>query len=227
MGRVIPLDTHRQALRATMPWMVLALGPLVLSVAAPAVAGAFAGEDGAAPWIGKVASMLGLVGSAAMLIGLLQLSRARASGQRHPAVVLAFAFWTAEFVARMWPLQGGDGAPGVWLGVQLVASSASMWSAATGVIWILRRQQAGGAIASWRRARLGFTALTLSLAACVAAARALAPERELGSWLDALSFGPALAWLAFAAPWILLVLAVRASLRWLGRARSTAEILAR
>ncbi len=227
MGRVIPLDTHRQALRATMPWMVLALGPLVLSVAAPALAGVFADEAGPATWIARGASMLGLVGSAAMLIGLLQLSRARASGQRHPAVLLAFTFWLAEFVARMWPLQGGDGGPGALLGIQLVASSAAMWSASTGVIWILRRQQAGGAITSWRRARLAFTALTLALALAVAVARGFAPERELWSWIGSTRFAPSLAWIAFAAPWVLLVLAVRSSLRWLGRARSTAEILAR
>lgn len=224
---MIALDSHRQALRAAAPWVAIALGPLIVSVALPALAGVVAGAAGPPVWVTTAGTMLGLVGSAAMLIGLMQLARAKSSGRRHPALGLAFVFWVVEFVARMWPLQGGSGAPDAWLGGQLVASSISMWCLATGALWILRRQQARATLRPWKYVRVAFAALTLLLAALVVLARNAAPELSASEWLATHRLGAALAWLAFALPWVLLVFAVRASVRWLGRTRSTAEILAR
>lgn len=220
-------DSHRQALRAAAPWVAIALGPLIVSVALPATWGAISSSGGPPAWLAQIGTLLGLLGSAAMLIGLMQLARARAGGRRHPALGLAFAFWVVEFVARMWPLQGGVGAPDAWLGAQLVASSISMWCTATGVLWILRRQQAQAALAPWKLARAAFAVLTLLLATLVVVARSAAPELSASEWLTSHQLGAALAWLAFATPWAALVFAVRASVRWLGRMRSTAEILAR
>lgn len=228
MPRVIALDTHRQALRAAMPWIVLGLGPLAVSVAGPALAGAL--SSAAPAWIDRAAEMLGLIGSAALLLGTMQAARARVSGRKHPALVLAFTFWLAEFVTRLWPLQsdpaGASPSGDVALGVRLVASSASMACFAAGAAWILRHQQAGAAVNSWRRARTAFTVLTLAIAAAAWFARS-AENGGLSQQLERHPFAAAAAWIVFAAPWALAVVAVRGTLRWLGRVRSTAEILAR
>jgi len=226
-GRVIALDTHRQALRTAMPWLVLALGPLIVSVAAPALAGAFWNAEAEPQWIERACSTLGLVGSAAMLLGLMQLARARVSGQWHPSLALAFSFWLVEFVARLWPMSADGDAPSAWVGARLVASSASMWCLSTGVSWILRHQQATHSVAAWRRVRSAFALLTLALAVVALLARQSDPSVGLSGWLASIPFASAVAWIVFAAPWALLLAAVRATLRWLGRVRSTAEILAR
>lgn len=219
------VDSHRQALRAGAPWLVLALGALFAAHGTPALLGPLSSNPPA--WTERAASLVGLIGSAAMLIGLMQLARARVAGRRHPALALAFGAWVAEFVARLAPLNGSSSGPKLWIAIQLVSSSAAMWFAASGVAWILRAQQAGGAVAPWRRAKRAFAALTLATCALVAISAALGPEADLAQRLHSVPLGPALAWLAFAAPWLLLALAVRSSLRWLGRVRSTAEILAR
>lgn len=205
--------------------MVLALGALFTAHGAPALLGPLSSNPPA--WTEQAATLVGLIGSAAMLIGLMQLARARVAGRRHPALALAFGAWAAEFVARLAPLNGATSGGAVWSAIQLVSSSAAMWFAASGVAWILRAQQAGGAIAPWRRTKRAFAALTLASCALVALSAALGPDSELWMRVRSAPLGPALAWLAFATPWLLLALAVRSSLRWLGRVRSTAEILAR
>lgn len=205
--------------------MVLALGALFAAHGIPALLGPL--SSNLPSWTLRAAALVGLIGSAAMLIGLMQFARARVAGRRHPALALAFGAWAAEFVARLAPLNSELSEPQVWSALQLVASSAAMWLAASGVAWILRAQQAGGAIAPWRRARRAFGALTFATCALVALSAALGSESELWQRVQTAPLGPALAWIVFAAPWLLLALAVRASVRWLGRVRSTAEILAR
>ncbi len=205
--------------------MVLALGALFTAHGAPALLGPL--TSSAPQWVEQAASLVGLIGSAAMLIGLMQFARARVAGRRHPSLALAFGAWTAEFVARLAPLSAESSGPQVWAAIQLVGSSAAMWFAASGVTWILRAQQAGGAIAPWRRAKRAFSALTLASCALVVISAALGADSDLWQRIQSAPLGPALAWLAFATPWLLLALAVRSSLRWLGRVRSTAEILAR
>lgn len=219
------VDSHRQALRAGSSWLVLALGPLIAAHALPALLGAFTPAPPA--WLLRTSALLGVVGSVAMLLALVQLALARVGGRRHPALMLALAAWAAELGARVAPLNDAAAQVEVWSGVQLVASSCAMWFAANGVLWILRAQQAGGVLQPWKHVRVGFTVLTLSAASVLIAARMQGPDRAIADGLAAIPYGGALAWLVFAAPWALLVVAARANVRWLGRVRSTAEILAR
>ena len=73
---------------------------------------------------------------------------------------------------------------------------------------------------------LTFVAVLLALlAALVVWARA--SDADVAGTVASSALLSAAAWVAFAAPWVLLIGAVRTTLRWLGRARSTAEILAR
>jgi hypothetical protein len=222
---VTAVDSHRQALRAGSSWLVLALGPLIAAHALPALLGAVLQEPPA--WLLRTAALLGLVGSVAMLLALAQLALARVGGRRHPALLLAAAAWATELGARVAPLNDAAAQVEVWSGVQLVASSCALWFAANGVLWILRAQQAADALAAWKRVRSGFTVLTLSAASVLISARMQGPERTVADGLAAVPYGGALAWIVFALPWALLVLAARANVRWLGRVRSTAEILAR
>jgi hypothetical protein len=222
---VTAVDSHRQALRAGSSWLVLALGPLIAAHALPALLGAVAQTP--PEWLARTAALLGLVGSVAMLLALVQLALARVGGRRHPALMLALVAWATELGARVAPLNDAAAQIEVWSGVQLVASSCAMWFAANGVLWILRAQQAVGVLAPWKRVRIGFTVLTLSAASVLISARMQGPDRAIADGLASIPFGGALAWLVFALPWALLVLAARASVRWLGRVRSTAEILAR
>jgi len=224
-GPVTAVDSHRQALRAGSSWLVLALGPLLAAHSVPALLGALL--DQPPEWLLQTSALLGVVGSVAMLLALAQFALARVGGRRHPALMLALAAWAAELGARVAPLSTAAAQVEVWSGVQLIASSCAMWFAATGVMWILRAQQAAGVLPPWKRVRIGFTVLTLSTASVLISARMQGPEGRIVDGLASIPYGGALAWLVFATPWALLVLATRASVRWLGRVRSTAEILAR
>ena len=216
-------ETHRRALRNALPWLFAALFPLLLSVALPTSLSPFVGASSAA-WIERASTWLGAIGSGAMLLGLLQLSRARVSGGLVPSFVSGFLAWTAEFALRMFALSSSDELDTL-LAARLIASSIAMLAVATGMAGVIARQGGRAHVGSWRRTQLMFAAFAALLAVALAFARTRTPELGLWSWIESLPLGAPLAWLAFATPWAALVLAVRRSVRWIARGQSVSDVL--
>jgi hypothetical protein len=215
------LETHRRALRSGLPRIVAALVLLGLSIAAPALAGPL---GLALPlWAARAVWAAGALGSGAMLLGLLELARARVGGKASAQLGAAFLLWCVELALRLYraSLEPGDGEV---LGlIELLSANAAMVCLCGGVAWLLRAQRAQREAATWLLPRVLFGVFLLSAAALAAWVRL--GEVDLARELDMLSGSATALWILFLAPWAALVRALRAAVRVVSRAQSTAEIL--
>ncbi|MCY3001908.1 MAG: hypothetical protein NTV21_08890 [Planctomycetota bacterium] len=215
------LETHRRAMRSGLPRLVAALVLLGLSLAVPALA-----EPLGIPlplWAARGVWATGALGSGAMLMGLLELARARVGGQGSAQLAAAFLLWCAELALRLYraSLEPGEGET-VGL-VELLCANAAMASLCGGMAWLLRAQRAPREAAIWLLPRVLFV-LFLACAAALAAWVRLG-DVDLALELDALAGSAATLWVLFLAPWAALVRALRAAVRVASRTQSTAEIL--
>jgi hypothetical protein len=215
------LDTHRKALRGGLPWIVVALCLLAASAALAAGLQPFLASE----WVATTGTALGALGSGAMLLGLLQLARARSGGRSSAALLAAFPLWLVEFATRLGSLALSDSPGSTSLAVRLLAASLAMLCLSRGMLWLFARQNARAQIPPWRLSQALFGGFALLLAAALGLARLRAPDGGLWPWIESLPAGTVLAWLAFVAPWLALVHAVRRSVRHVARRQTVAEVL--
>jgi hypothetical protein len=217
------LETHRKALRAGLPWIVVALVLLGVSVALSACLLPWIAETAAGAWVGRAADGIGALGSVAMAAGIFQVSRARIGGEFSIALRAAFPLWLVELLGRARDLafeSDGD----LVLAIRIVAASSAMLAFSSGMTWLLVRRGARQQAAAWRVAWTAFLGLAALIVLALAAAR-FQPDAGLAHLLERIPYGAALAWLVFVLPWLALVRAVRRSIHWVARGQTIAEVL--
>ena len=215
------LETHRRALRSGLPRIVAALVLLGLSIAVPALSDPLGVS--LPVWAARAVWATGAFGSGAMLMGLLELARARVAGRASLQLSAAFLLWCAELALRLWraSLEPADGEVEGFL--ELLCANAAMLSLCGGMAWLLRARLAQREAATWRLPRILFGLLLLMVA--VLAVWVRFADLELAPEPATLAAKAVALWLLFLAPWAALVRALRATVRFASRAQSTAEIL--
>lgn len=220
-------ETHRQALRAGLPWLVFALLLLTSAVGLPASLSPWIADTRWEPWIDRCATALGAFGSGAMLFALLHFARARLFGRPSLQLVAAFGAWTGELALRLVAVASEPNAGDRLFVARLACATIAMIAMCGGLLTLLQRGQAVRELAPWRVARVLFALFACGLFSVFAAARWVAPEQDLWPWIASWPAGVSLAWIAFCAPWVALAHAVRRSVRWVARRQTFAEIWTR
>ncbi|MCC7014178.1 MAG: hypothetical protein IT454_16590 [Planctomycetes bacterium] len=219
------LETHRRALRTGLPWLVVALILLAPSIVLPACVEPFVSESRLAPLLARATQVLGTCGSAVMLFALLQFARARIEGHTSLHLLAAFGAWILELALRLYSLSSEPSASDVVLVLRVTAVALAMCALSGGMLALLRRSQGFAELGPWHLSRALFATFLVGLTAAFGAARWSSDELDLWAWIASWPAGSSLAWIAFAAPWVALVHAVRRSVRWVARRQSVAEIL--
>jgi hypothetical protein len=232
-------DTNRRALRAALPWLFVGFLLLTFSIALWLVDQAPAEHWLAALPIGRANVVCGFLGSAAFLVGMVQLARALIRSRPSLALLAAVLLWAIEFALRIHsavttsvdaagaPVDAPE--PSGELGARLVLAAGAMIALCSGMIWIWGSGSPRAPRAIWRSARRLFIAQlcaysSLYVAASVHARGFYEVFEDVRSRVP-LGLGWPLVWLVFALPFAALFLALKQTVAHAARRQSVAEIL--
>ncbi len=228
-------DTNRRALRAALPWLFVGFLLLTFQVALWLI-------DRASPGrflVGRASVVCGFLGSAAFLVGILQLARALIRARPSLALFAAVLLWLGELALRVYSSASGAvdaagapaerAAPRAELGARLVLVASAMIALCSGMIWIFGSGSPSAPRSIWRGTRRLFVAQLCAYSSlCVAA---LVHDRGLYEVFEdirarvPLGLGWPLVWLVFALPFAALFLALKQTVAHAARRQSVAEIL--
>jgi hypothetical protein len=213
-------DTNRRALRGGMPWALVGFVLLAASIALWLLA---ANGGLAALRPGAVAGLAGIAGSALFAVGLATFARGRVAARTSLWLWAALALWVGELALRVRAFAADPQAvPRAALGgVRLLLVAGAMVAFANGVLWLWRDRAPRNVRATWAATRVFFL---LQLGALALAAAIPGPTWHGGAPADRIVL--ALVWLVFAAPWAVLYVALRRTMRALARQQTAADVLA-
>lgn len=228
-------DTNRRALRAALPWLFVGFLLLTASVGLWVLDHAQLG----ALAIGRANVVCGLLGSAAFLVGMIQLARAMIRARPSLALIAAVALWAVELALRfhsaVWPSVDAAAAPPerveprAELGAELVLAAAAMIALCSGMLWIFGSGSPRAPRPIWRGTRQLFMAQMCAYSSLALAAwwhgRGLYEVFEDVRARIPLGLGWPLVWLVFAFPFAALFLALKQTVAHAARRQSVAEIL--
>jgi hypothetical protein len=202
--------SNRKALRRGLPWTLLGFVVLVASIALWV---AFALLT--TPAVLHAARVLGLLGSALFGLGLSTFTRERRSGPGGRWLDVALILWLAELGLRAAQLVAPEHVGELAVGLRLGCIAGSMAALAT---WMTAVWSAAP------RVRISWSATRVFFLLQIAAVGLLASVPGATSWLPQ-RFELASAWVLFGAPWIVLYVALRRTMRELGRQHSVSDVL--
>jgi hypothetical protein len=232
-------DTNRRALRAALPWLFVGFLLLTFSIALWLLDQVPEDHWLAALPIGRANVVCGLLGSAAFLVGMIQLARALIRSRPSLALLAAVALWAVELVLRIHsavsspvdaagaPIESTE--PRGELGARLLLAAGAMIALCSGMIWIWGSGSPRAPRAIWRGARRLFLAQLCAYSSLYVAA--LVHDRGLYEVFEdvrarvPLGLGWPLTWLVFALPFAALFLALKQTVAHAARRQSVAEIL--
>lgn len=232
-------DTNRRALRAALPWLFVGFLLLTASIGLWLIDQVSDDLWLASLPIRRAHVVCGFLGSAAFLVGMIQLARALIRARPSLALLAAVALWLGEFGLRVHsvvsvPVDAAGGpvesaAPRGELGARLLLAAGAMVALCSGMIWIWGSGSPRAPRAIWRGARRLFLAQLCAYSSLYVAAffhdRGLFEVFEDVRARVPLGLGWPLTWLVFALPFAALFLALKQTVAHAARRQSVAEIL--
>jgi hypothetical protein len=222
-------DSFRRVLRFALPWQVNGWALALVAVAVPAVL-AF---DFLAGWVQglglvPIASWLGLAGATAFVYATWLESRAQQAGRTSSWLGVAALLWSVEWLLRAPSTFGWVDSPGIDTARALLAGAGGA-ALSMGMLALLPPSNFRPVRIQWRTAR-GLFAAQLAVFALLPLFGLLL-DRPLADWVGAREslsgWVRALLWLAFVAPHLYLLLALRATRTAFTRPQAISDILLR